>query len=127
MNKVESRRIQDKLHRKYPKKDGWTLQSREGTDKKKPDYVVERRNEENILERVVVSTRPVKKLTPNDLKRLNTYARNIAGGRSHIVGKVFAVPSGSNIDAVPEGFTVVFYEPELASVETPMVEVAVPS
>jgi hypothetical protein len=127
LNKVESRRIQDKLQRKYPKKEGWTIQSREGKDKKKPDLIIERRNADNILERVVVDTKPTKKITIKDVKRLNTYTRNMAGGRSRIMGKVFAVPSGANVAAVPENFTIVFYEPEAVALEAPMVEAVVPA
>jgi len=122
LNEVESKRILNKLQRKYPKKDGWAIQPREGKDKKKPDYLVERRNEANALERVVVDARPLKRITDKDVTRLNTFARNMAGGRSRILGKVFAVPNGVNAEELPKGIIVLFYEPDAPIVETPQIE-----
>ncbi|TRO55241.1 hypothetical protein E2P71_02990, partial [Candidatus Bathyarchaeota archaeon] len=67
MNEVESKRIIGKLQRKYPKKEGWAVQQREGKDKKKPDFLVERRNSENKLERVVVDAKPMKRISEKDV------------------------------------------------------------
>jgi hypothetical protein len=122
LNEVESKRILSKLQRKYPKKDGWTIQPRESKDKKKPDYLVERRNEANTLERIVVDARPLKRITDKDVTRLNTFARNMAGGRSRILGKVFAVPNGANTEIVPEKISVLFYELDTPVVEMPPIE-----
>ncbi len=119
MNEVESKRILSKLQRKYPKKDGWTIQPREDKDKKKPDYLVERRNEANILERIVVDARPLKRIADKDVTRLNTFARNMAGGRSRILGKVFVVPSSVKADELPKGIMVLFYEPDTPVIDMP--------
>jgi hypothetical protein len=63
----------------------------------------------------------MKKITSKDVARLNTFARNLAGGRSHILGKVFAVPIGANTENIPEKISVIFYEPDTPVLETPQV------
>ena len=122
MNEVESKRIIGKLQRKYPKKEGWTVQQREGKDKKKPDFLVERRNSDNKLERVVVDAKPMKRISDKDVIRLNIYARNMAGGGSRILGKFFAVPKGVSADNVPKGMEVIYYEQDTVVKELPPIE-----
>ncbi|TRO53557.1 hypothetical protein E2P71_06070 [Candidatus Bathyarchaeota archaeon] len=126
MNEVESKRIIGKLQKKYPKKDGWTVQQREGKDKKKPDFLAERRNSDNKIERVVVDAKPMKKIGDKDVVRLNVYARNIAGGGSCILGKIFAVPKGVSAEKVPKGIEVLFYEQNIVVQDMPQAEAVIP-
>ena len=114
-----------KLQRKYPKKEGWIVQQREGKDKKKPDFLIERRNSENKLERIVVDSKPMKRISDKDVARLNIYARNMAGGGSRILGKIFAVPKGASVDKVPKGMEVLFYEQEIVAPDMPQAEAVI--
>jgi hypothetical protein len=116
-----------KLQKKYPKKEGWTVQQREGKDKKKPDFLVERRNSESRLERVVVDAKPMKRISDKDVARLNIYARNMAGGGSRILRKIFAVPEGVSADKVPKGIEVLFYEQDVVVQDMPQVEAVIPA
>jgi len=127
LNEVESKRIIGKLQRKYPKKEGWAVQQREGKDKKKPDFLVERRNSENKLERVVVDAKPMKRISEKDVARLNVYARNMAGGGSRILGKIFAVPKGVLADKVPKGMEILFYEQDVVVQDMPQAEAVIPA
>ena len=123
MKETELKQVLRKLQRKYPKKNGWSIEPREGKDKKKPEFIIQRRNSENALERIVVDAKQKKSLTNKDFRRINTYARNFAGNRSFILGKVFVVPDNVKMDDIPDGFSIVFYTPEEASMDVPSVEV----
>jgi hypothetical protein len=111
MNASESKQILRKLKRKYSKKDGWIVHPKIGKAKNKPEFLVERRNEENALERVIVEARKKKSLTRKDVSCLNMFARNYAGNKSYIAGKMFVVPVGAKVDKVPGDISVMFYKP----------------
>jgi hypothetical protein len=125
MKEAEFKQVLRKLQRKYPKKEGWTIEPREGKDKKKPEFIIQRRNSDNALERVIVDAKQKKSLTTKDFKRVNTYARNLAGNKSFIVGKVFLLPDGVEAIDIPKGFSVVFYTIEESSTDVQPVEVEV--
>ncbi|TRO50901.1 hypothetical protein E2P71_09810 [Candidatus Bathyarchaeota archaeon] len=52
----------------------------------------------------MVDAKPTKRISDKDVARLNIYARNMAGGGSRILGKIFAVPKGVSADKVPRGW-----------------------
>jgi len=83
------------LRSKYPQKDGWEIHEQDHWDNYIPDFVVERRNRGKI-ERVVVEVKLTEKVQGKDVRQLNQYVRNLAGGNTKIKDKVIVVPAGTD-------------------------------
>lgn len=98
--------VMKSLRRRFPKRKGWKIHQQPKGSGYTPDFVVERKVRDQI-HRVVVEVKAEKRITQDHVNQVNNYARNLAGSKVRIKGKILFVPSGADTSVVPDDITVV--------------------
>ncbi len=97
------------LRRRYPAREGWDIVPQDTRSGYRPDFVVERKNSNGIIERIVAEVKAMCRITRKHVAQLNNYARNLSGKNVKIVAKYLIVPSGADIDDIVPGDIEVIY------------------
>jgi len=89
---------------RYPYSKGYRIISQ---DKSKvgyrPDFVVYkhiRYNNTSYYKKVIVEVKSTKRISRNDIRQINWYAKNHSGKHSFIIGKYLIIPSFTDISSV---------------------------
>ncbi len=85
------------LRRRYPAHKGWIILPQFTEGETRPDFVIERREAQGTLHRVIVDVKATCEITRMHIDQLNRYARNLDGPDVQIEGKLLIVPSGAKI------------------------------
>lgn len=96
--------VQRNLGRQFRRKDGWEIIPQyRGKTGYRPDFLVQRKYCGRI-ERVVVEVKAVRRISARDISQIHRYVRALSGRNVKIVGRILAVPSGTQTDLVPDTF-----------------------
>ena len=96
------------LRTRFPKKKGWEIFSPDRWDGYEPDAVLDRRTRSGFIERVVAEAKFTDRVSEADVRQLNEYVRNLAGGNARIAKKILVVPAGADTSIVPDDITVMY-------------------
>ncbi len=97
------------LRRRYPANKGWEIIPQFEGNGYRPDFVVQRRDWQGTIHRVIAEVKAVCEITRNHIEQLNRYARNLTGPNVQIDAKILIVPSGARSRVkIPESIKVIY-------------------
>ncbi len=97
------------LRRRYPASKGWKIIPQFEGNGYRPDFVVERRDWQGTIHRVIAEVKAACEIARNHIEQLNLYARNLAGPNVQIDAKILIVPSGAmSVVKLPEDLEIIY-------------------
>ncbi|MCF6192216.1 MAG: hypothetical protein L3J76_03640 [Candidatus Hydrothermae bacterium] len=96
------------LKRRYPPAQGWKFVSPDENDPDRPDFVLERKDFWGTWKRVVAIVTADCVIDRAHVRRLQAFARKLAGQHAQIEAKLLIVPAGADTSVVPKDIRVVY-------------------